>query len=281
MTSTVGVRAPGRLVRGRGAAPAHARRHPAPAPSSSRSPGWPGPRSAPGSTRSSPQACSPPAVRPLAPAAGPPARLAFNPDAGVVLGADLGATHALVALTDLRGRVVAENALRSTSRPRSRCSTGSLAGRRLLSRQAAGPGPHRHRHRRCPGPVEHSTGRPVLPPIMPGWDDYDVPGHVRAAWAARSSSTTTSTSWPSASTPRLPRRRAPDLRQGRDRHRRRHHQRRPAPPRRPGRGGRPRPRRGPARRRHPVHLRQRRLPRGGRERPGGRAGPARAGRRRR
>ena len=41
----------------------------------------------------------------------PPARLAFNPDAGVVLGADLGATHALVALTDLRGRVVAETAL--------------------------------------------------------------------------------------------------------------------------------------------------------------------------
>lgn len=32
-----------------------------------------------------------------------------------------------------------------------------------------------------PGPVEHSTGRPVLPPIMPGWDNYDVPGHVMAA----------------------------------------------------------------------------------------------------
>ena len=40
----------------------------------------------------------------------PAAQLAFNPDAGVVIGADLGATHALVALTDLRGRVVAEKA---------------------------------------------------------------------------------------------------------------------------------------------------------------------------
>jgi len=29
-----------------------------------------------------------------------------------------------------------------------------------------------------PGPVEHSTGQPVLPPIMPGWDHYDVPGHI-------------------------------------------------------------------------------------------------------
>src|SRR5690606_6866409 len=26
-----------------------------------------------------------------------------------------------------------------------------------------------------PGPVEHATGRPVDPPIMPGWDRYDVP----------------------------------------------------------------------------------------------------------
>ena len=38
----------------------------------------------------------------------PPTRLAFNPEAGFVIGADLGATHATVALTDLRGTVVAE-----------------------------------------------------------------------------------------------------------------------------------------------------------------------------
>jgi predicted NBD/HSP70 family sugar kinase len=29
-----------------------------------------------------------------------------------------------------------------------------------------------------PGPVEHSSGRPINPPIMPGWDGYDVPGHL-------------------------------------------------------------------------------------------------------
>jgi glucokinase len=27
-----------------------------------------------------------------------------------------------------------------------------------------------------PGPVEHSTGQPVNPPIMPGWDRFDIPG---------------------------------------------------------------------------------------------------------
>ncbi|MGO1770747.1 MAG: ROK family protein, partial [Microbacterium sp.] len=30
-----------------------------------------------------------------------------------------------------------------------------------------------------PGPVEFSTGRPVNPPIMPGWDRFDVPGWLR------------------------------------------------------------------------------------------------------
>ena len=27
-----------------------------------------------------------------------------------------------------------------------------------------------------PGPVLHSTGQPINPPIMPGWDRFDVPG---------------------------------------------------------------------------------------------------------
>ena len=113
----------------------------------------------------------------------PPARFAFNPQARVVLGADLGATPATVALTDLSGRVVAEKAaaldialgpehvldwLVRTGRQLMRS-----AGRRRTELVGVGIG--------LPGPVEHSTGRPALPPIMPGWDDYDVPGHVGAA----------------------------------------------------------------------------------------------------
>jgi predicted NBD/HSP70 family sugar kinase len=30
-----------------------------------------------------------------------------------------------------------------------------------------------------PGPVEHSTGKPTSPPIMPGWDGFDVPAYVQ------------------------------------------------------------------------------------------------------
>ena len=30
-----------------------------------------------------------------------------------------------------------------------------------------------------PGPVEHDTGKPSNPPIMPGWDKFDVPHYVQ------------------------------------------------------------------------------------------------------
>ena len=30
-----------------------------------------------------------------------------------------------------------------------------------------------------PGPVEHATGMPISPPIMPGWHRFDVAGHLR------------------------------------------------------------------------------------------------------
>src|SRR4051794_8446211 len=93
----------------------------------------------------------------------PPARLAFNPDAAVVIGADVGATHALVALTDLRGRVLAEQALAIdvSTGPKPVLDQVAQAGRALLASAGrsrdnlAGVGIG------LPGPVEHSTGRPV------------------------------------------------------------------------------------------------------------------------
>ena len=43
-----------------------------------------------------------------------------------------------------------------------------------------------------PGPVEYATGRPVNPPIMPGWDGFSIPGWFAERYAAcRCSSTTT------------------------------------------------------------------------------------------
>lgn len=109
----------------------------------------------------------------------PPVQFRFNPGARVVLAADLGASHATLALTDLAGR-----ALDTVNEPidiadgPERVLTWLLKqGERLVEdsgRRAdligVGIG--------VPGPVEHSTGRPVRPPIMPGWDGFDIPAFL-------------------------------------------------------------------------------------------------------
>ena len=59
---------------------------------------------------------------------------------------------------------------------------------RPLVRRAAGEGgpPRgrglRHRPRAYPGPVDTDTGRVVQPPIMPGWDGYDIRGRLASAF---------------------------------------------------------------------------------------------------
>ncbi len=110
----------------------------------------------------------------------PPVTFAFNPRARVVLAVDLGATHARLAVTDLAGQVLAEHheALAIAEGPDvvldrvARVGTDLLAeaGRTMADLVSAGVG--------LPGPVDHATGRPTNPPIMPGWDDADVPGHL-------------------------------------------------------------------------------------------------------
>ena len=111
----------------------------------------------------------------------PPALFAMNPTAKVVVGVDVGATHARAALTDLSGSILGEvdAQIAVTDGPEAVLawvveSVRSLvaAGDRPIDDLAAiGIG--------LPGPVEHSTGRPINPPIMPGWDRYDVPGHLQ------------------------------------------------------------------------------------------------------
>lgn len=114
----------------------------------------------------------------------PPSLFALNPGARVVVGADIGATHAIAILADLSGTVLAESreALDIAQGPEqvlgwlSR-TVGFLlesAGRKAAELAAIGIG--------LPGPVEHSTGRPINPPIMPGWDRYDVPGQVQKSF---------------------------------------------------------------------------------------------------
>jgi predicted NBD/HSP70 family sugar kinase len=120
-------------------------------------------------------------VAPIASAAstgGRPSRqFTFDGTRHAVVGVDIGATHVHLALTDLHGTMLADTqaSIPVADGPERVLGWVVEAARDVLaehgndvSLRAVGVG--------LPGPVEHSTGRPVDPPIMPGWDRFDVPG---------------------------------------------------------------------------------------------------------
>jgi predicted NBD/HSP70 family sugar kinase len=111
----------------------------------------------------------------------PATALAFNHESGVVLVADLGATHARVAVTDLAGTPLAERArdLDIALGPDDVLTWVSARFDELLEATAKSVADVRGLGIGVPGPVEFHTGRPVNPPIMPGWDGFDIP-----AWFA-------------------------------------------------------------------------------------------------
>ena len=104
-----------------------------------------------------------------------PRELRFNARAGHVLVAELGATGTAVGLADLAGTIIArhEEPAEVVRGPEPVLARVDELFRELLERQAETPeiwgigiG--------LPGPVEFQTGRPVAPPIMPGWDGFPV-----------------------------------------------------------------------------------------------------------
>jgi predicted NBD/HSP70 family sugar kinase len=107
----------------------------------------------------------------------PPAVLAFNRDAGVVLVADLGATHARVAVSDLAGTPLAEGAadLDIALGPERVLEWVHDSFTKLLREAGRSGADVRGIGIGVPGPVEFETGHPVNPPIMPGWDDFPIP----------------------------------------------------------------------------------------------------------
>ena len=105
---------------------------------------------------------------------------AFNPSARVVVAIDLGATHVRVAVTDL-GATILSDYLESLSIAEGpevvldraieiAATMVERAGRTASDVVGVGIG--------LPGPVDHTTGRPTNPPIMPGWDGADIVGRV-------------------------------------------------------------------------------------------------------
>ena len=116
----------------------------------------------------------------------PPTVLAFNRDAGVVLAADLGATHARVAVSDLMGTPLAERASDLDIALGPEHALGWVAERftELLEEIGRSGADVRGIGLGVPGPVEFASGRPVSPPIMPGWDDFPIPGWFASRYSA-------------------------------------------------------------------------------------------------
>jgi predicted NBD/HSP70 family sugar kinase len=106
----------------------------------------------------------------------PATLLAFNDAAGVVLSGDLGATHSRVAVTDLGGTVLAQTRREIPIADGPEAVLGWLESTfdGLLDEIGRSPETVRGVGVGLPGPVEFATGRPVSPPIMPGWDRYPV-----------------------------------------------------------------------------------------------------------
>jgi glucokinase len=111
----------------------------------------------------------------------PPSQFALNRTGRLLLCADLGASHATIAISDLTGAVLWEHteSLDIALGPEAvlariaEIADGLLAAHGRAKDALIGIGIG------LPGPVEFSTGRPSNPPIMPGWHEYDVRGRLQ------------------------------------------------------------------------------------------------------
>jgi glucokinase-like ROK family protein len=116
----------------------------------------------------------------------PPRQLTFRADAGHVLVADLGATSIGVALTDLGGRILGHYTEPSAIEHGPEVILGRVeelfADLQRTTRSI--PGPVWGVGLGVPGPVEFASGRPVSPPIMPGWDGYPIRDRFAARFGA-------------------------------------------------------------------------------------------------
>jgi glucokinase-like ROK family protein len=104
-----------------------------------------------------------------------PRLVRFRADAGYLLVADLGATSMDVAIADLSGSILAHvqepcDIAAGPERILARVEELFVGSLGVESR----PGTLWGIGIGVPGPVEFDTGRPIVPPIMPGWDRYSV-----------------------------------------------------------------------------------------------------------
>ncbi|MGW0757959.1 ROK family protein [Streptomyces sp. NPDC002814] len=114
----------------------------------------------------------------------PSITLEFDDEHAVVLAADLDTRHARAAVLSLSGEILAEHSGTLVVEDGPDAVLGDLGHWFAELLEKAG-------HRAdavcgiglaVPGPVDRDTGRVVQPPIMPGWDGYDIRGRLARAF---------------------------------------------------------------------------------------------------
>ena len=116
----------------------------------------------------------------------PPRSLAFRGDAGHVLVADLGASSVDVAATTLDGHILGHRDMPAdiAAGPEAALGLVDELFDQLRSIVRDLPGRLWGIGVGVPGPVEFRTGRPISPPIMPGWDGHPIREHLAARFGA-------------------------------------------------------------------------------------------------
>jgi predicted NBD/HSP70 family sugar kinase len=113
----------------------------------------------------------------------PSITLEFDDEHAVVLAADLDTRHARAAVLSLSGEILAEHSGTLVVEDGPDAVLGEL-GRwfaELLQKTGQGAGSVCGVGLAVPGPVDTETGRVVQPPIMPGWDGYDIRSRLARA----------------------------------------------------------------------------------------------------
>lgn len=116
----------------------------------------------------------------------PPSVLSLNPQAGVILVADLGAAHGRLGVADFGQHLIAERSIITdvVRGPEPVLSDVKREFHRLLAEHAIDAQRVRLIVIGLPAPIDFATGAPIRPPIMPGWDNYPVPAAFKDDFAA-------------------------------------------------------------------------------------------------
>ncbi|WP_394820960.1 ROK family protein [Pendulispora albinea] len=105
-----------------------------------------------------------------------PRRLRFRAEAGIILAVEFGATSLAAGITNLAGRLLQhrEEPWDIGAGPEASLSRVEELFDAMLAADQAYAGKLWGIGVGLPGPVEFASGKPVAPPIMPGWHSYPV-----------------------------------------------------------------------------------------------------------